>query len=152
MEDNSMTYDVRWADLDANRHMHYSAYIDAATELRLRFFNRHGLPMEVFDQMGVSPVYTTLTANFFREALLGETLTLTFLMAGLSPQGIRWKIRHDFLKANGKKSVTILLEGTFLDLVTRKATVLPAPILEVFQLVPCTPDFEVLSDRRWFRD
>jgi acyl-CoA thioester hydrolase len=109
MDDNMMTYDVRWADLDANRHMHYAAYIDAATELRLRFFSRHGLPMEVFDQMGVSPVYTTLTANFFREARLGETLTITFLMAGLSPQGIRWKIRHDFLKANGKKSVTVLL-------------------------------------------
>jgi acyl-CoA thioester hydrolase len=73
-------------------------------------------------------------------------------MVGLSPQGIRWKIRHDFLKANGKKSVIVLLEGTFLDLATRKPTVLPAPILEVFQLVPRTPDFEVLSDRRWFSD
>ena len=147
----SMTYEVRWADIDANRHVRYSAYIDAAAELRYRFFSQHGLPPEAFDKLGVSPVYTSLTANFFREVRLGETLTITYLLTGLSEQGLRWKVRHDFLKANGKKAVTLLLEGTILDLTTRTPT-LPTPeIMAVFQLVPSSPDFEVLSDSMWFR-
>ena len=151
MQAYSMTYEVRWADIDANRHVRYSAYIDAAAELRYRFFSQHGLPPEAFDKLGVSPVYTSLTANFFREVRLGETLTITYLLTGLSEQGLRWKVRHDFLKANGKKAVTLLLEGTILDLTTRTPT-LPTPeIMAVFQLVPRSPDFEVLSDSMWFR-
>ena len=146
-----MTYEVRWADIDANRHVRYSAYIDAAAELRYRFFSQHGLPPEAFDKLGVSPVYTSLTANFFREVRLGETLTITYLLTGLSEQGLRWKVRHDFLKANGKKAVTLLLEGTILDLTTRTPT-LPTPeFMAVFQLVPRSPDFDVLSDSMWFR-
>ena len=151
MQAYSMTYEVRWADIDANRHVRYSAYIDAAAELRYRFFSQHGLPPEAFDKLGVSPVYTSLTANFFREVRLGETLTITYLLTGLSEQGLRWKVRHDFLKANGKKAVTLLLEGTILDLTTRTPT-LPTPeIMAVFQLVPRSPDFKVLSDSMWFR-
>ncbi len=151
MQAYSMTYEVRWADIDANRHVRYSAYIDAAADLRYRFFSQHGLPPEAFDQLGVGPVYTSLTANFFREVRLGETLTITYLLTGLSEQGLRWKVRHDFLKANGKKAVTLLLEGTILDLTTRTPT-LPTPeIMAVFQQVPRSPDFDVLSDSMWFR-
>ena len=151
MQAYSMTYEVRWADIDANRHVRYSAYIDAAADLRYRFFTQHDLPPEAFDKLGVGPVYTSLTANFFREVRLGETLTITYLLTGLSEQGLRWKVRHDFLKAKGKKAVTLLLEGTILDLTTRTPT-LPTPeFMAVFQLVPRSPDFKVLSDSMWFR-
>ena len=151
MEAYSMPYQVRWTDIDANRHVRYSAYIDAAAELRYRFFTEHGLPPEAFDNLGVGPVYTALTANFFREVRLGETLSITYLLTGLSPQGIRWKVQHDFLKANGKKAVTVSLEGTILNLATRQPTVPTPEIMAVFQQVPRSGDFEELSEARWFR-
>jgi acyl-CoA thioester hydrolase len=151
MEAYSMTYEVRWTDIDANRHVRYSAYIDAAAELRYRFFTQRNLPPEAFDKLGVGPVYTSLTANFFREVRLGETLTITYLLTGLSPQGIRWKVQHDFLKANGKKAVAVSLEGTILNLTTRQPAVPTPEIMEVFQQVPRSPNFEVLSESRWFK-
>jgi acyl-CoA thioester hydrolase len=144
-----MTYDVRWTDIDANRHVRYSAYIDAAAEYR--FFTEHNLPPEAFDKLNMGPVYTTLTANFFREVRLGETLTIKYLLTGLSPTGVRWKVQHDFLKASGKKAVSILLEGTILNLTTRQPTAPTPEIMAVFQLVPRGSDFEVLSDSRWFK-
>jgi acyl-CoA thioester hydrolase len=151
MDAYTMPYEVRWTDIDANRHVRYSAYIDAAAELRYRFFTQHDLSPEAFDQLGVGPVYTSLTANFFREVRLGETLTITYQLAGLSEQGIRWKVRHDFLKANGKKAVTVSLEGTILNLTTRQPTIPTPEIMAVFQLVPRTSDFEQLSESRWFK-
>ncbi len=151
MDAYAMPYQVRWTDIDANRHVRYSAYIDAAAELRYRFFTEHGLPPEAFDSLGVGPVYTSLTANFFREVRLGETLTITYLLTGLSPQGIRWKVQHDFLKSNGKKAVTVSLEGTILNLETRQPTPPTPEIMVVFQLVPRSMDFEELSEARWFR-
>ena len=152
MDAYSMTYEVRWTDIDANRHVRYSAYIDAAAELRYRFFTQNNLPPEAFDNLGIGPVYTSLTANFFREVRLGETLTITYLLTGLSPQGIRWKVQHDFLKANGKRAVTVSLEGTILNLTTRQPTMPTPEIMAVFQQVPRSSDFEVLSESRWFKN
>jgi len=147
-----MTYEVRWADIDANRHVRYSAYIDAAAEQRYRFFTEHNLPPEAFDQLNIGPVYTTLVASFFREVRLGETLNIEYLLSGLSPSGVRWKVQHNFLKANGKKAVTVSLEGTILNLTTRQPTAPTPEIMAVFQLVPRSPVFEVLSESRWFKN
>jgi acyl-CoA thioester hydrolase len=151
MEAYSMPYEVRWTDIDANRHVRYSAYIDATAELRYRFFAQHNLPPEAFDNLGMGPVYTSLTANFFREVRLGETLTITYLLTGLSPLGFRWKVQHDFLKANGKKAVTVFLEGTILNLTTREPSAPTREIMAVFQQIPRSADFEILSDSRWFK-
>jgi len=150
MEAYSLPYEVRWTDIDANRHVRYSAYIDAAAEQRYHFFNDHHLPPETFTVLNVGPVYTRLEVNFYREVLLGETLTMAYLMTGLSPQGLRWKVQHEFLKANGKKAVTVSLEGTMLNLTTRQPTVPTPEIMAVFQQVPRSKDFEVLSESRWF--
>lgn len=150
MDAYSMEYTVRWADIDANRHVHYSAYVDAATELRLRFFSEHNLPPDSFELTGVGPIFTSLHANFYREVRLGEIITITFQMAGLSEKGMRWRICHDFLKANGKQAVTLTIDGAFINLSTRRP-VLPTPeILKVFQLAPRSADFEVLPEGKWF--
>jgi len=145
------TYEVRWTDIDANHHVRYSAYIDAAAEQRYRFFSEHNLPPEVFNKLDMGPVYTTLTATFFREVLLGETLTIRYLLIGLSPSGVRWKVQHDFLKANGKKAVSVSLEGTILNLTTRQPVPPTSEIMSVFQLVPRSKDFEILPEMKWFK-
>jgi len=148
MSDYSKTYEIRWSDLDANNHVNYSTYIDAAGDLRYRFFTEHGFPPERFAELGVGPTYTTLQAEFLREVRMGETVTITFALAGLSSRGGRWKVYHDVLKSNGKRAVRLVLEGMILDLASRKAT-LPTPeLLEVFHLIRRTPDFEVLPEMR----
>jgi acyl-CoA thioester hydrolase len=142
----SMKYEIRWSDLDANGHVNYSAYINAAGDLRYRFFGEHDFPPEKFGRLGISPTYVAIHAEFFREVRMGETVTITFTLSGLSPQGARWKVHHDILKSNGKKAVSLEVEGVILDLNTRKST-LPTPELrQVFDLIPRAQDFEVLSE------
>ncbi len=142
-----MPYVVRWADIDANRHMTYAAYVNASIDQRDRFFSEHNLPPEYFEKLGVVPVFTSLNMNFLREVRMGETLTITFQLSGLSPQGLRWSILHEFLKANGKKAVRLSIEGTIINIATRQP-VLPNPeIFAVFNEAPRTDDFEVLSER-----
>jgi acyl-CoA thioester hydrolase len=151
MEPYSRTFEIRWSDLDANGHVNYAAYIDAAGDLRYRFFIAHGFPPERFAELGIGPVYTSLHADFFREVRMGETVTITYTLSGLSPSGARWKVHHDVLKSNRKKAVSIDLEGTLLNLSTRKPA-LPIPeLLQVFNLVPRPAAFEVLSELRWMK-
>ncbi|HTX91566.1 MAG TPA: thioesterase family protein [Anaerolineales bacterium] len=151
MNEYSISYEIRWSDIDANGHVNYAAYIDAAGDLRYRFFSEHGYPPDKFQQLGIGPVYTSILARFLREVRMGETVTITYSLAGLSPLGGRWKVHHDVLKANGKKAVSIDLEGTLLDLATRRP-VQPSPeLLQVFTLIPRAGDFEALSEMRWIQ-
>jgi acyl-CoA thioester hydrolase len=150
MSEYSRTYEIRWSDLDANGHVNYAVYINAAGDVRYRFFWDHGFPPEKFEQIGMGPVYTAIHAEFLREVRLGETLTINYEVSGLSPQGVRWRVHHDIFKANGKKAVRLDVEGVILDMAARKPT-LPVPeLLELFQLIPRAKNFEVLSeiDRR----
>lgn len=151
VETYSRIYEIRWADLDANGHVRYSAYIDATADVRYRFFAEHDFPPEAFQKLGISPVYTALSAQFLREVRSGETLNINYLLAGLSPQGSRWKVQHDLLKANGKKAAVISLEGTILDLNTRRATVPPAELLSLIRQLARTPEFEEMPESRWLK-
>jgi len=148
LSEYSKTYEIRWSDIDPNNHVNYAAYIDAAGDLRYRFFTEHGFPPERFVQLGVGPVYTAIHAQFLREVRMGETVTITYAITGLSPQGVRWKVHHDVLKSNGKKAVSIDLEGTLLDLTTRKPVPPTPELMQTFNLIPRAPDFEVLPELR----
>lgn len=148
MNEYAKTYEIRFSDIDANRHVNYSTYIDVAADLRYRFFAENGFPPDRFEQLGISPIYTTISTQFFREVRMGETITITFSMAGLSPQGIRWKARHDILKSSGKKAATIEVEGVMLDLATRKPFQPTPQLMQVFQVCTRTQDFEMLPELR----
>jgi acyl-CoA thioesterase FadM len=94
----------------------------------------------------MGPTYTAIHAEFLREVRLGETVTITYAVSGFSPQGVRWKVHHDILKSNGKKAVSLEIEGVIFDLTTRKPTPPSPELLEVFSLIPRAKDFEVLSE------
>jgi acyl-CoA thioester hydrolase len=144
----SKTYEIRWSDLDANGHVNYAAYIDAAGDLRYRFFIEHGFPPERFTELGIGPIYTAIHAEFFREVRMGETVNITYAISGLSPSGARWKVHHDILKLNRKKSVSLDLEGAILNLSTRRPTQPTPELLQTFNLIPRAANFEVLPEMR----
>ncbi len=146
MNEYSRNYEIRWSDLDANGHVNYSAYINAAADLRYHFFSERNFPPEKFEELGIGPIYTAIHAWFLREVRMGETVTITYALSGLSPQGSRWKVQHDILKPNRKKAVSLEIEGAILNLTTRKPA-FPAPeLMQTFNLVPRAKDFEVLSE------
>jgi acyl-CoA thioester hydrolase len=151
MKAYSGTYEIRWSDLDANGHVNYAAYIDAAGDLRYRFFTEREFPPERFEQLGIGPIYTAIHARFLREVRMGETITITYYLSGLSPQGARWKVHHDVLKSNRKKAVSIDLEGAILNLTTRKPVPPTLELLQTFNLIPRSTDFEILSETRWIK-
>jgi acyl-CoA thioester hydrolase len=142
----SRTYQIRFSDIDANRHVNHAVYIEVAGDMRYQFFAENGFPPERFEQLGIGPVYTKITTQFLREVLLGETATITFALSGLSMQGTVWKVHHDVFKSNGKRAVSMDMEGVIFDLAARKAVPPGQELMQVFQAIPRTDDFEVLPE------
>ncbi|WP_400191275.1 acyl-CoA thioesterase [Hymenobacter sp. B81] len=121
-------YPIRWADLDPNGHMRHSAYNDYAAQLRLDFLEDAGYPLARFAQLGIGPILFREDTRFLREISPNETITVGAELAGLSPDGRKWRIVHTVYKADGRESAVITVDGAWLDLRQRKLTAPPAEL------------------------
>lgn len=146
MSDNkfSRIYQVKWADLDPLGHVRHSVYDDYAVDARLHLLDSHGYPQARFIELGFAPVILRQEARFYREITIGESITITTSLAGMSPDGARWKMRHDVLKSGGEKAATLTVEGTWLSIETREPIAPPPDLFAINDQLPRTKNFEAL--------
>ena len=140
----SRTFVVKWADLDTNGHLRYSVYIDYAVDTQFRSIESHGYTPKKLMDIGFGPVILRMETRFHQEVTFDESVVDSFKLAGLSPDGARWKSRHDILKSNGNKAATIKLEGVWVDVHTKQAIAPPPDLLQILNLLPRTENFEIL--------
>jgi hypothetical protein len=66
------------------------------------------------------------------------------MLAGLAPDGSRFKVRNDFFRADGQLAAKVTSTGGFLDLDFRKLVAPPIEILTTYQAIPKADDYETL--------
>jgi len=135
-------FEVRWADVDANKHMRHTAYNDYAAQVRVAFMMENGLDNEAIEEYAIGPVLFREETLFFRELVMCEKIKVDVRIRGLSKDGERWKMQHDIYKENGIPAATVNVEGAWIDSKKRKLKAPPAHLLEKFNELPKTDDFE----------
>lgn len=128
----SKQYEVRWADLDPNGHLHGTSYADYALEVRFRYLLEHGFSPAKFQALGFGPVVLSEEHRYLREVLMGDTITVTLHGASKSPDGTRWAVQHEVIKSNGETAATLRVAGAWLDLKSRSLVTPPGDLLELF--------------------
>jgi acyl-CoA thioester hydrolase len=130
-----------WAMMDSNGHMGNTSYLDLAADVRMAFFAEHGFPPAEFRRLMLGPVVRRDEVDYYREINLHETVTVTYAVAKMTPDGARFVIENEIWSASGERAATIRSTGGWLDLRARKL-IAPSPeLLAIFQRVPRTPDF-----------
>jgi acyl-CoA thioester hydrolase len=138
------SYIVRWSDCDANGHLRNTGYSEYAIEVRLAYLAEHGFGLAEMRQQGIGPVLLREEIDYLRECHLGEELTCTFTVLGLSPDGARFKVAHELWKQNGKQAARIVLQGGWLDTKLRRLSAPPDALREAFEKAPRGGPFETL--------
>jgi acyl-CoA thioester hydrolase len=138
------TFAVKWADLDTNGHLRYSVYIDYAVDTQFRSIENYGYTPKRLMEEGFGPVILRMETRYSREVTFDESVIDSFKMAGMSPDGARWKSRHDIAKSNGDMAATIKLEGVWVDVHTKQAILPPPDLLQILNLLPRIENFETL--------
>jgi acyl-CoA thioester hydrolase len=128
----SQTYAVKWSDLDPNGHLRHSVYGDYAVDVRIRFLAEHGFPPARFQELKFGPVIMEEHNRFLREVRMGETISVNAQLAGASADGSRWIIQHEVYKPNGKKAAVLRVEGSWIDLDTRRLIAPPPDLSRLF--------------------
>jgi acyl-CoA thioester hydrolase len=133
-----------WADMDANAHMANVAYLSKCVDARMSYFKAHGFPVSEFAKRRIGPVVRRDELEYHRELGLLDPLTVTLELAGLAPDGSRFRFRNEILTGEGKLAARITSEGGWLDLAKRKLIAPPEDLLEALQAMPPAAEFERL--------
>ncbi len=144
-----MTFEVafktKWADFDPNRHMRHTAYNDYAAEVRVRFFQDHGLSIEEFAKLNIGPILFKEETSFYKEIHVSDNITVNMKLEGVSEGLERWRFKHEVFNKNGVLAAEIKVYGAWIDLSKRKLTTLPTKFVEIFNNLPKTSNFEKIS-------
>ena len=140
----SITAVAGWGDMDANAHMANVAYLNKCVDARMSFFGQNGFPAREFARRRIGPVVRRDEIEYFREVALLEPITVMLMLGGVAPDGSRFRLINDVLRADGKLAARVRSEGGWLDLGTRRLTAPPKEILVALQRLTRSADFENL--------
>lgn len=139
--------EVRWADLDPNGHVRHSVYYDWGTLARLTFLEQNGAGMGWMARTGLGPVLFREEARFLRELRFGDELKIDLRLAAASPDGRKWRMRHQILRG-AELTATIEVDGAWFDRQARKIAVPPAEVVRAFDHLARSDDFAVLQSSK----
>ncbi len=142
MQKFSLPIQVRWSDIDQNRHLRHSAYYDYGATVRIACFSQHGLTNLKLEELHIGPIVFREEAIFKREIKFEDKITVDLVVTKASSDYSRWSIRHYFYKEGGTLSAIINLDGAWIDIVKRKLAVPNEFIQTVFQNFPKADDFK----------
>ena len=137
-------FTIRWADCDVNGHARNTAYSEYAIDVRMSYLSEHGFPFEKMVESGFGPVITREEIDYQRELMLGERVTVDFQLLGVSADGTRFRILHQFTKENGKPAARIVLEGGWMDMRVRRLAPPPSALSKALASAPRAEGFAEL--------
>ena len=135
---------IRWADIDANRHLRHSAYYDYGAALRIMFLSENGLTTQKLEELQIGPILFREEAIFKREIRLEDMITVDVALVKATPNYSRWSLRHNFSKSDGSLAAIINMDAAWIDLIKRKLTVPDEFVQQLFNNCPRTPDFQLI--------
>lgn len=138
-------FEIRWDDVDANRHLRNSAYIDYMSHTRMSFFSEQGFGQQHLAELNLGPVALYEHMFYFREAFPGKPIRVSLQLKGLSEEGTFFEFRHNFYNQKGQNLGRCDMLGAWIDLKTRKLTPLPNELFAFLDGVDKTDDFKMLT-------
>lgn len=138
-------FEIRWSDLDANRHLANSAYINYMSHTRISFLTGIGFGHKQFVHYGIGPVVFHEHMYYFKEVFPGKPIKVSLELKGLSENGMFFEFHHNFYDAKGKHVAHCEMMGGWIDMEKRSLTALPEEILDIFNAQEKPSDYKVLT-------
>lgn len=137
-------FEVRWSDLDGNRHVRNTAFSEYASHTRFRLLAAHGFTPEKLESLRFGPVMVREETRYKREVLFGDSLRVDVSCAGLSADSSHWLVRQEVRRSDGREAAVLIIQGGWIDFDSRKAIAPPEALSSMLQRLPRSKEFEEL--------
>ena len=94
-------FEVRWSDIDANKHLANSSYVQYCAQTRMAFMNTHKMGLKELSRWGIGPVILHERYSFFKEIYADQTVYVSLEIAGMSEDASIYQIVHKFYMPDG---------------------------------------------------
>ena len=124
-------HEVRWSDIDANRHLANSSYVQYCAQTRMAFMNTHKMGLKELSYWGIGPVILHERYSFFKEIYADQEVIVSLEISGSSEDASIYQFTHKFYLPDGTHCATSEATGVWIDMMLRKTTTPPDDILVV---------------------
>lgn len=138
-------FEVRWNDLDANRHLANSTYVNYMSHTRMSRLIELGFDHQTMANHRIGPVVFYEHIYYFKEVLPGPPIRVSLEIKGLSEDGKFFEFHHNFYDYKGRNVAHCEILGGWISLNTRKLTALEPELIEKFDKVEKSKDFRILT-------
>lgn len=138
-------FEIRWSDIDANRHLANSAYINFMSHTRMSFFMENGFGIKEMAKINLGPVVFYEHMYYFKEVFSGKPVQVSLQLKGLAEDGKFFEFAHNFYDHEGNNFARCEMMGAWIDLKSRKLTTLPDALLNNLLKLEKTEDFRTLT-------
>lgn len=138
-------FEIRWSDIDANRHLANTAYVNFMSHTRMSFLMENNFGHAEMAEHNLGPVVFYEHIYYFKEVFAGKPVTVTLQLKGISQDGMYFEFVHDFYDHKGRNFASCEMMGAWIDLKERKLTGLPEELFKNLNSLSHTEDFRVLT-------
>lgn len=138
-------FEVRWSDVDANRHLANSAYINFMSHTRMSYLLELGFDQRMMAKHQIGPVVFYEHMYYFKEVFPGKPVQVSLEVMGTSEDGKFFEFHHNFYDAKGRNVAHCEMMGAWMSLETRKLIGLPRDLLQVFNSAEKPKSFQMLT-------
>ena len=124
-------FEVRWSDIDANRHLANSSYVQYCAQARMAFMTKHKMGVAQLNRWGIGPVILHERYSFFKEVYADQEVIVSLEISGSSEDASIYQFTHKFYLPDGTHCATAEATGVWIDMMLRKTTTPPDDILVV---------------------
>lgn len=138
-------FEIRWSDVDANRHLANSAYLNFMSHTRMAFLMELGFNHKTMEEQGIGPVVFYEHVYYFKEVFPGKPVRVSMEVMGMSEDGKFFEFHHNFYDYKGRNVAHCEMMGAWVNLKTRALTGLNDNFLNAFSKVEKPEGFRVLT-------
>lgn len=138
-------FDIRWSDLDPNRHLANSAYINFMSHTRMSFFTDLGIHQKDLARLNIGPVIFYEHIYYFKEIFPGKPIKVSVEVVGLSEDGSLFEFAQNFYDHKGRNLAHCELMGAWMDLKERKITAFPEELAHILDGFKASANCRILT-------
>jgi acyl-CoA thioester hydrolase len=138
-------FEIRWSDIDANRHLANAAYLNFMSHTRMSFLMELGFNQKALAAHQLGPVVFYEHIYYFKEVFPGRPVKVSMEIMGMSEDGKFFEFHHNLFDHKGNNFAHCEMMGAWMNLETRSLTGLTNEFLTSFSGTEKAEGFRVLT-------
>ena len=139
------TFEVRWSDLDANRHLANTSYLAYLVHTRMSFFTDQGFSQERFAEHQIGPAVLHEEMFYLSEILPSDSVRVDIELGGRSNDYRFQILEHGLYNGQGLLAGYCKATICWMDLKARKVAYPPESLKALIDQMPKSKNYRILE-------